>query len=176
MTSLAVMHDGFVGGGGDWNVSREKSKNKNLFYSIFMFSKRIQSSPSFNVGWWLCHIAIPSPPQRSRWVRWLLRGGGGIAVFQEKIKIKKYYFLIFFNFLEIVQSHPSLDRAVMHDGSSMGAGGLERNRAINQIFLFFIFFPWNISVLVEVWGIVQVPSTEQRDSLERCGKEVSSRS
>jgi hypothetical protein len=34
----------------------------------------------------------------------------------------------------------------------------------------------NCKVLAEAWGVVQVPSTKQRDSLERGGKEVSSRS
>jgi hypothetical protein len=59
--------------------------------------------------------------------------------------LKKFYFIFLFFifsfkfFSEKFQSHPSPDRAVVHDGSSMGAGGLECNKAISQIFIYFYF-------------------------------------
>jgi hypothetical protein len=93
-------------------------------------------------------------------------GAGGLKCFKKnKKKIQKNF-----------NPPPSPDRAVVHDGSSMGAGGLECNRAINQIFIYLFIFAWNISIPAEAWGIMQVPSTEQRDLLEHGGKEVSSRS
>jgi hypothetical protein len=65
----------------------KKIKIKSNFILFFMFSKKIQSPSSLDVGWWLYRIAVPLPPRRSRRARWLLRGGRGIVVFQEN-KIK----------------------------------------------------------------------------------------
>jgi hypothetical protein len=45
---------------------------------------------------------------------------------------KKNFYLLFFYFLETLQSPRPHVRAVVHDGSSVGAGGLERDRATIQ--------------------------------------------
>jgi hypothetical protein len=50
-----------------------------------------------------------------------------------------------------------------------------KNRA-DFSFHIFLKLSLNCEVPIEAWGIVQVPSTEQRDLLERSRKEVSSRS
>jgi hypothetical protein len=64
-----------LGEGGGLKCFKEKKKYIYLFYFIFIFKKNA-IPPSPNVGWWLCRIP-----------RWLLRGGGGIEMFQEKEKI-----------------------------------------------------------------------------------------
>jgi hypothetical protein len=90
---------------------------------------------------------------------------GGLKCFK-KLYIFLFLFIFIFYFLFLF----------FQKKFSMGAGGLECSRAINQVFIYFKFFAWNISIPAEAWGIVQVPSTEHRDSLEHGGKEGSSRS
>jgi hypothetical protein len=128
------VYDGSVRGG--WGLKCFKGKKLKLKFILFYFYvfKKISIPPSPDIGWWLYRIAIPPPPQRSRRARRLPRGGGGIVGFKKKFKkIKKN--------LETLQSPPFPDGAVVHDGSSVGVGGLERNRATNQIYLILIFFP-----------------------------------
>jgi hypothetical protein len=96
----------------------------------------------------------------------------------------------------VIQSTSMSVGAIIHDGSMLqknfnpplprrscrarrllcGGKGIGTQQSHQPNLYFILFFPWNISAPAEAWGVVHVPSTEQRDSLERCGKEVSSRS
>jgi hypothetical protein len=51
----------------------------------------------------------------------------------EMFKGKKSYFILFLILIsKKIQSPPSPDGTVVHDGSSVGAGGLEHDRATSQ--------------------------------------------
>jgi hypothetical protein len=51
--------------------------------------------------------------------------GGGVETFLKKIKIKIFFILFILFFLETFQSPLPHGGAVVHNGSSVGAGGLK---------------------------------------------------
>jgi hypothetical protein len=66
---------------------------------------------------------------------------------------------------------------IVNDDSDRGGGRLRCGKSrVDFSFHIVLKSSLNCEVPVEAWNVVQVPSTEQRDSLERGGKEVSSRS
>jgi hypothetical protein len=105
-------------------------KKKNLKF------KKNFNPPSPENGSLLCRVAIPLPPRRSRRAQRLHCGDGWIEMFQEKIII----FLFFFVFFYISKKfHPPCPHrgAIVHDGSSMGAGGL---KCFKKKFIFIFIF------------------------------------
>jgi uncharacterized SAM-binding protein YcdF (DUF218 family) len=65
------------------------------------------------------------PPKGLRTPGMTTLGGGGLKFFEFFINFYKF-------FLETFQFPRLHGRAVVHDGSSVGAGGLEHDRATNQ--------------------------------------------
>jgi hypothetical protein len=67
---------------------------------------------------------------------------------------------------------PRLRGAAVVDDGSDGGGGRLRCGKSRADFSFHIVLKLslNCEVPAEAWGVMQVPSTEQRDLLERCGR------
>jgi hypothetical protein len=130
-----------IHGGGGIEMFQENSKKNSKKKKFKKNFKKISIPLSPDNGSWLCRISIPSPSRRSHRARRLLRGGGGIEMFQGK-KNKKFsnfilFFILFYYFFSKKFSiPPSPDGAIVHNGSSVEAGGLERNKATNQIYIF----------------------------------------